>query len=433
MSLGVEQLWVSAATLLVMSMVPKMLEALGGLLKLLELDSLLKRLFTRQYKYSLELECTETLNRAGHHHYSDHFFRAARCMQAIRAYLAHVQAESASLQWNDQKAVPVGTVTHDGVVIRFASSHSQTEGTLKWSSTMTLRTNRSKQHLVELVQRCLAWHDAEEARVREPYFWQQKPMADGSATRWLRYPIHIATTWEQLLYPERAELQRAVEQLQPTQKLVLLLHGPPGTGKTSTVRAIASATGRHIVNVDLALTANNQELMSILFGSGVWVSADSGLVDRPTADQCIFVFEEIDTQLETLGQRHAIVQESEKSEKKDKCDLASVLKVLSERLTLGGLLTVLDGILELHNAIVVMTTNHVEKLDPRLIRAGRVTHQICLGALSADDAAALVQRKYPSAERRALQCLGNRPWLPADLAQLVARSASLEQLIERLQ
>lgn len=41
-------------------------------------------------------------------------------------------------------------------------------------------------------------------------------------------------------------------------------------------------------------------------------------------------------------------------------------------MTLDVILNKFDGLIELSKIILVITTNHIEKLDPALIRAGRM-------------------------------------------------------------
>ena len=48
----------------------------------------------------------------------------------------------------------------------------------------------------------------------------------------------------------------------------------------------------------------------------------------------------------------------------------------TDKLDLSGMLNVLDGVVDSPNRIVVMTSNHPEKLDPALIRPGRVNLKV---------------------------------------------------------
>ena len=45
---------------------------------------------------------------------------------------------------------------------------------------------------------------------------------------------------------------------------------------------------------------------------------------------------------------------------------------IEDELTLECVLNVLDGIIELHNAMIIFTTNHLENIDTAFTRSGRI-------------------------------------------------------------
>ncbi|KAF4741684.1 hypothetical protein FOZ63_016467, partial [Perkinsus olseni] len=55
-----------------------------------------------------------------------------------------------------------------------------------------------------------------------------------------------------------------------------------------------------------------------------------------------------------------------------------------DKLSLSGLLNALDGIVDSPGRILVMTTNHPDRLDPALIRPGRINKRIHMGWMLPD-------------------------------------------------
>jgi len=122
------------------------------------------------------------------------------------------------------------------------------------------------------------------------------------------------------------------------------------------------------------------------------------------------------------------------------------MKPFSDQLNLTGLLNVLDGVVDTPGRIVIMTTNHVEHLDPALIRPGRIDKKLLLGFMSATDIIAMLEH-YFQVELDDNQCarvetaiIGlpheRKPQLrltPAQVEQLTAEYDDIEDMIKALE
>lgn len=112
----------------------------------------------------------------------------------------------------------------------------------------------------------------------------------------------------------------------------LLMHGKPGTGKTSLAKALAMELG-----------------LDLYFLSMSDMRSDRDLIERTSqiSGTAILLLEDVDS-FKPMTDREA------------------------EGITMSGMLNVLDGVTSPHGLIVIMTTNHIEKLDDAIIRPGRI-------------------------------------------------------------
>lgn len=355
----------------------------------------------------------------GSREFSRYYFQEKEHIREIDEYLqqhiVHGQSWRLDARGNLQ---PTGRVKIGQLTITLSDKVTSNERAI--TSTVRVQVEApTKAEIDAFLSACKSNNKQIQAARHEPSFYTQTPNSED----WRKFNLDMATSWDDLFYEGKDILQRDIEQLGAKDKIVLLLHGPPGTGKTSTIRAIARATQRSIINVDLTLTKNNQELL------GLFHDKFLGDYQMPLKHQRMYVFEEIDTQLEALMERErAMPQLSDDSSAAVKGDLLKYLSQQYEnKLTLGGLLTVLDGVLELHNTIVIMTTNYPEKLDARLIRPGRVTHNLRLGPLRECDARAMMQRRFG----KSVALRGK--WLAADLEEFMRRYSDFQSFAKALQ
>eukprot|EP00947_MAST-08B_sp_MAST-8B-sp1_P003851 g3851.t1 len=113
----------------------------------------------------------------------------------------------------------------------------------------------------------------------------------------------------------------------------------------------------------------------------------------------------------------------------------------TDELNLSGMLNVLDGVVDCPGRIVIMTSNHPEKLDPALVRPGRVNLKLYLGYIELDEACSMIALYFlgppTAAQRQDLQGVwtapGRREYTPAQLEQLCAESDTIDDLVAVLQ
>ena len=176
------------------------------------------------------------------------------------------------------------------------------------------------------------------------------------------------------------------------------LHGLPGTGKTSFIKALANKLHRSLIVLPLKLISTKTELLELYYENTYNKENEKGSM---TWDSKIIVFEDIDCigdivknrniQKESsseyqlldnkmdgqLALAHAINKMSSSENTVTNNNSNSMMLLTPDKLTLDDFLNLWDGLLETPGRIIILTSNHYDELDPALIRPGRIdiTHQ----------------------------------------------------------
>lgn len=160
-----------------------------------------------------------------------------------------------------------------------------------------------------------------------------------------------------------------------------LLYGPPGTGKTSVIRALASELDLGLSIVSLASDRLDDQQLCALLGSA--------------PARSVLLFEDID----------AVFRERD-------------AEAAGRGITFSGLLNAIDGVMSQEGHLLVMTTNHLERLDPALIRPGRIDRRQEIGLAQGEQIARMFQAFYPDRAELAeafVAALGGHALAPAAL------------------
>ena len=158
-----------------------------------------------------------------------------------------------------------------------------------------------------------------------------------------------------------------------------LLHGPPGNGKSSIVRALAGHFSMDIYCIALSTIELSDMGLMRLFSS------------VPPGN--ILLIEDVDCLLN--------VKRDNGEKMSGSGDLGKSLEdLMGMGNSVAGLLNMIDGVIAPEGRMLFMTTNSPDSIDSALSRPGRVDFKLGIGNATGDQAARMFKRFFPASSVR---------------------------------
>ncbi len=314
---------------------------------------------------------------------------------------------------------------------------------------ITLQGNQQFAELHTFIQNCIRDYKIYTDSLIQTHLYVVKPVlvpaTDCNSTQYIKFKS--TKTFDNLFFRGKTELLARLEQFKARgagsvadrmglpSTLGLLFYGEPGTGKTSAIKAIANYMQMHLIIVPMSKIRTRHDLERIFYDMDLCYLA---------TDKRIYVFEEIDCNgWETIvvdrkyQKSEAVLQDARPdsvegwdaledpvSRRARESALLRKEKEKEDKLTLGAVLEILDGLVECPGRMVIMTTNHRKVLDPALIRPGRIDMEIEFGRLCREDIAAIYDQMWgTSVPSDILATIPNGKYTQAEVAQLLYASA----------
>ena len=227
-----------------------------------------------------------------------------------------------------------------------------------------------------------------------------------------------------------------------TFKAGLLFYGEPGCGKTTTIKGILKYTNRNAIIIDLGKVKTCEELETIFRTRKI-----NGKVF--TGKELCFILEDCDAFDSKVIKKRvnhdnngliatAESNKSDVSKLMDKIATTMCFPSDADSLNLACLLNLLDGIVELNGIMIIMTTNHPEKIDPALIRPGRFDFKCEFKKASREIIKEMLKLKYNLTDLSLLKYstdLGNiKDYImsPAQIQSICFKNERIEECISEI-
>ena len=310
---------------------------------------------------------------------------------------------------------------------------------------------------------------------------------DDTVGGWQETPHETMKSFDNIFFEEKQEVMQKIRFFTENKEwyrrngvpytLGIALYGAPGTGKTSFIKALATMLDRHIISISLARIKTKKQLHDFYYETQYSNANDKNAVGF---DKKIIVFEDVDCVGDLVLKRKSksnskldisdadsmddnveiddFVDTSPLKppltpEDKVKHEIAKATKYVLKKMnsgensgfgplssnqpdniTLDDILNLWDGIRENTGRIMVITTNHYDKLDPALIRPGRIDMGLNLGNATRGTIAEMYLHYYGvEIDSNDLALIPDRFYSPAEVINFyVSNHENPRGFVERL-
>lgn len=311
---------------------------------------------------------------------------------------------------------------------------------------------------------------------------------DDTVGGWQETPHETMKSFDNIFFEEKQEVMQKIRFFTDNKEwyrrngvpytLGIALYGAPGTGKTSFIKALATLLDRHIISISLARIKTKKQLHDFYYETQYSNANDKTAVGF---DKKIIVFEDVDCVGDlVLKRKHKTKLGFDTSDADSTDDVADiddfvdtspskplltpedkvnheiakatkyVMKKINgegcstmgpmmssnqpDNITLDDILNLWDGIRENTGRIMIITTNHYDRLDPALIRPGRIDMALNLGNATRSTIAEMYLHYYGTEiDPNDLALVPDRFYSPAEVINFyVSNHENPRGFVERL-
>jgi len=291
----------------------------------------------------------------------------------------------------------------------------------------------------------------QETRIRKRFIYHiyTTKNDDGeSFDKWTEHEFQTTRSFQNMFFDRKEEIVSKLEFFLQNSEwyyekgiphtLGIGLHGPPGTGKTSLIKCIAKYTDRHIICLSLKTIKTRKQLYQAFYETQYNHQNKSGSI---VFDKKIIVIEDIDCLGEIVYKRDIATTNVKSSTNdnqiqdvletitnkntngnNDKKSLVSIFKP-DDPITLDDILNLWDGLLETPGRILIISSNHYDKLDPALTRPGRIDITLELSHVSRKIFSEIYTHLFGTKINASqLKCVPDQKYTPAEIMNMYISS-----------